>query len=109
MEAPPDGNRFVHDLAICESDAIGGGTRIWAFAHVMEGACVGENCNICDHVFLEGGARVGDGVTVKNGVLIWNGVVIEDHAFVGPGVVFYERSIPAKSADDADPEALRAR
>ncbi len=28
---------FVHRLALCESDSIGDGTRIWAFAHVMHG------------------------------------------------------------------------
>ena len=39
----------------------------------MEGACIGEDCNIGGHAFIEGGAVVGDRVTVKNGALIWNG------------------------------------
>jgi acetyltransferase-like isoleucine patch superfamily enzyme len=54
----------------------------------MEGATVGESCNICDHAFIESGAVVGNGVTVKNNVLIWDGVTIEDDVFLGPNVVF---------------------
>jgi UDP-2-acetamido-3-amino-2,3-dideoxy-glucuronate N-acetyltransferase len=79
---------YVHPTAICESDSIGPRTRVWAFAHVMSGAVVGADCNICDHVFIEGGARIGDSVTVKNNALIWDKVTIEDQVFVGPNVVF---------------------
>lgn len=83
-----DSTVFVHRLALNESDHVGSGTRIWAFAHVMGGARVGENCNIGDHAFLESGAVVGNGVTVKNAVCIWEGVKIEDYVFVGPGAMF---------------------
>jgi acetyltransferase-like isoleucine patch superfamily enzyme len=78
----------IHALALCESDRIGARTRVWAFAHVLPGARVGADCNICDHVFVEGGVRIGDRVTVKNGVLLFDGVTIDDDVFVGPGVVF---------------------
>jgi acetyltransferase-like isoleucine patch superfamily enzyme len=61
---------------------------VWAFAHVMAGAVVGAECNVCDHAFIETGAVVGDRVTVKNNVLIWDGVVVEDDVFLGPNVVF---------------------
>ena len=57
---------FVHRLALCESDEVGAGTQIWAFAHVMKGAVIGRDCNIGDHAFIETGARIGDRVTVKN-------------------------------------------
>ena len=33
---------FIHPHALVESDSIGRGTRIWAFAHVMQGAVVGR-------------------------------------------------------------------
>jgi UDP-2-acetamido-3-amino-2,3-dideoxy-glucuronate N-acetyltransferase len=78
----------VHPQGLCESDCVGDGTRIWAFAHVLQGAVVGKDCNVCDHVFIEGGAVLGDRVTVKNAVLLWDGVTIEDDVFVGPAVVF---------------------
>jgi UDP-2-acetamido-3-amino-2,3-dideoxy-glucuronate N-acetyltransferase len=79
---------FIHPHALCESESVGAGTRVWAFSHVMQGAVVGERCNICDHAFIESGAVVGNGVTVKNNVLLWDGVTIEDDVFLGPNVVF---------------------
>ena len=39
---------FIHPRALVESDTIGAGTRIWAFAHVMPGAIVGKGCNLCE-------------------------------------------------------------
>lgn len=85
---------YVHPSAICESSDIGEGTRVWAFAHVLDGAVIGRNCNICDHVYLEGGARIGNRVTVKNQVMIWDGVTLEDDVFVGPGVIFTNDRYP---------------
>jgi UDP-2-acetamido-3-amino-2,3-dideoxy-glucuronate N-acetyltransferase len=85
---------FIHPQAISESPDIGDGTRIWAFAHVMEGAKVGANCNIGEHSFIERGAVVGNGVTVKNGVSVWEGICLEDYVFVGPNVVFTNERYP---------------
>jgi UDP-2-acetamido-3-amino-2,3-dideoxy-glucuronate N-acetyltransferase len=85
---------FVHAKAINESEQVGGGTRIWAFAHVMRGAVIGTHCNIGDHAFIECGAVLGDGVTVKNGVLVWEGVELEDFVFVGPATVFTNDRFP---------------
>jgi UDP-2-acetamido-3-amino-2,3-dideoxy-glucuronate N-acetyltransferase len=90
------GEVFVHERALCESRDVGIGTRVWAFAHVMDGARVGRDCNVCDHAFIEAGAVVGDRVTVKNNVLIWDGVAIGDDVFLGPNVVF---------TNDRDPRA----
>lgn len=79
---------FVHPSGLCESGTVGAGTRIWAFAHVLPGAVVGQDCNICDGAYVEGGAVVGDRVTVKNQVMIFEGVTVEDDVFLGPGVIF---------------------
>jgi acetyltransferase-like isoleucine patch superfamily enzyme len=79
---------FVHPHGLCESSAIGSGTRIWAFAHVLEGAKVGNDCNVCDHAYVENGVVVGDRVTIKNRVLLFEGVTVQDDVFVGPGVIF---------------------
>lgn len=85
---------YVHPTAICDSTDIGEGTRIWAFAHVLDGAVIGRNCNICDHAYVEGGARIGNRVTVKNQAMIWDGVTIEDDVFIGPGVTFTNDRYP---------------
>ncbi|HEY3606448.1 MAG TPA: acyltransferase [Pseudonocardiaceae bacterium] len=79
---------FVHPAGLCESDDVGPGTRVWAFAHVLPGAVVGADCNICDGAFVETGAVLGDRVTVKNGTLVFAGVTCEDEVFLGPNVLF---------------------
>lgn len=91
---PPPAGIFVHRLALCESDEVGAGTQIWAFAHVMKGAVIGRDCNIGDHAFIETGARIGDRVTLKNQAMVWDGVEIGDDAFVGPGVSFTNDVFP---------------
>jgi acetyltransferase-like isoleucine patch superfamily enzyme len=79
----------LHAHALVDEGAqIGARTRVWAFAHVLPGAIVGADCNICDHTFVEGGARVGDRVTLKCGVYLWDGVTAEDDVFIGPAAVF---------------------
>ena len=78
----------IHPSALVESKKIGEGTRIWAFAHILEGASIGKNCNICDHCFIENEVVLGDNITVKSGIYIWDGVTIEDDVFLGPSVVF---------------------
>jgi UDP-2-acetamido-3-amino-2,3-dideoxy-glucuronate N-acetyltransferase len=79
---------FIHENALVETDQIGEGTRIWAFAHVMTDVVIGSECNIGDHAFIETGAIIGNGVTIKNNALIWRGVHVADYAFIGPNVVF---------------------
>jgi len=96
---PEEKGVFVHPLGINESENVGEGTRIWAFAHLMKGARVGRGCNIGEGCFVEGGAILGDHVTVKNGVAIWDRVTIEDHVFVGPYAVFTNDRIPRSHPD----------
>jgi acetyltransferase-like isoleucine patch superfamily enzyme len=79
---------YQHPNALVESTKIGAGTRVWAFAHVMDGAVIGKDCNVGDHAFVEAGAKIGNGVTIKNGVAVWEGVTVDDFAFLGPNCVF---------------------
>ena len=85
---------FLHELALCQSDDVGPRTRIWAFAHVLEGARIGADCKVGGHVFVEGGVVVGNAVTIKNGVQLFSGVTVEDEVFLGPGAVFTNDASP---------------
>lgn len=85
---------YVHDRGICESSHVGDGTRIWAFAHVLPGAVIGSNCNICDHVFIENDVIVGDEVTIKSGVQLWDGIRLGNRVFVGPNATFTNDRFP---------------
>ncbi len=85
---------FAHQNSIVESGAIGRDTRIWAFAHILPGAVIGDDCNICDHVFIENDVQLGNRVTIKSGVQLWDGIRIEDDVFVGPNVAFTNDPFP---------------
>ena len=79
---------MIHNSSICESKNIGEGTKIWAFVHILPGAVIGSECNICDFVFIENDVTVGDRTTIKSGVQIWDGVTIGHDVFIGPNVTF---------------------
>jgi UDP-2-acetamido-3-amino-2,3-dideoxy-glucuronate N-acetyltransferase len=87
-------NHFQHPKALVESDRIGAGTRIWAFAHILPRASIGSDCNICDGVFIENDVVIGDRVTIKCGVQIWDGITLEDNVFIGPNATFTNDPFP---------------
>ena len=91
---------MIHPQAIVEDGAhLGAGTRIWAFAHILGGARVGMDCNICDGVFIENDVVVGNRVTVKCGVQLWDGVRLEDDVFVGPNATFTNDLYPRSQVE----------
>ncbi len=86
---------FFHPDSRVESGAsIGEDTKVWAFAHILPGARIGRNCNICDHTFIENDVLLGDRVTIKCGVYIWDGIELEDDVFIGPNVTFTNDPYP---------------
>ncbi|WP_440225593.1 WxcM-like domain-containing protein [Dokdonella sp. MW10] len=85
---------YVHPQGICESTSVGDGTKVWAFAHVLPSARLGNDCNVCDHVFIENDVVIGDRVTIKCGVQVWDGITLEDDVFVGPNVTFANDPFP---------------
>ena len=85
---------YQHPHAIVESTTIGKGTRVWAFAHILPGAVIGSDCNICDHVFIENKVTMGDRVTIKCGVQLLDGIILEDDVFVGPNATFTNDPFP---------------
>lgn len=91
---PTASNVFVHPRALCETAAVGDNTRIWAFAHVLPGATIGRDCNVCDHVFIENDVVVGDRVTIKCGVQLWDGLRVGDDVFIGPNATFSNDKYP---------------
>jgi len=83
-----------HQTALVESPHIGDGTCVWAFAHILPGARIGRDCNICDHIFIENDVIVGDRVTIKCGVQLWDGIRVEDDVFIGPNATFTNDRFP---------------
>jgi UDP-2-acetamido-3-amino-2,3-dideoxy-glucuronate N-acetyltransferase len=80
---------FSHETAIIdEGCAIGKGTKIWHFSHVMSGSILGENCNLGQNVVVSPEVILGSNVKVQNNVSIYTGVTCEDDVFLGPSCVF---------------------
>jgi UDP-2-acetamido-3-amino-2,3-dideoxy-glucuronate N-acetyltransferase len=101
---------FVHPKGICETQKVGDRTRIWAFAHVLPGAQIGCDCNICDGVFIENSVVVGDRVTIKCGVQLWDGLRVEDDVFIGPNATFTNDKFPRSKAHQKEiPETRIAK
>ncbi len=86
---------FVHESSYVDDGcAIGAGTKIWHFSHVMTGAKIGRGCNIGQNVVVSPGVVVGDNVKIQNNVSLYTGVVLEDDVFCGPSMVFTNVATP---------------
>ena len=80
---------FVHpSTCVDEPVAIGAGTHIWHFCHLMPEAQIGQNCNLGQNVYVDHGVVIGDGCKIQNNVSIYKGVTLEDEVFCGPSMVF---------------------
>lgn len=86
---------FIHEKAIVDEGVIiGAQTRVWAFTHILSGAKIGADCNICEQVFIEADVVMGNRVTVKCGVQLWDGLCVDDDVFIGPNVTFANDLFP---------------
>lgn len=80
---------LVHESSYVDDDvAIGDGTKIWHFSHVLPRTNVGENCNIGQNVVLGPDVRIGSGCKIQNNVSIYKGVTLKKNVFCGPSMVF---------------------
>ena len=100
-------DRFIHPQALCESQQIGAGTRVEAFAHVLPGARLGLACSIGGHAVVGEGAMLGDRVILQGGVQVAAGVRLEDDVVVGCNAVFSQDG-PARDEVAASPTLVRA-
>ena len=79
----------MHESAyVDDGAAIGAGTKVWHFCHVLGGAVIGERCSLGQNVVVMNGMRIGDNVKIQNNVSIYEGVELEDDVFCGPSMVF---------------------
>lgn len=101
----------VHHTACIDHDvAIGSGTKIWHFSHVMPGSVIGENCNVGQNVVIGPDAAVGNGCKIQNNVSVYKGVTLEDDVFCGPSMVFTNVFNPRaniRRMDEARPTLIK--
>jgi UDP-2-acetamido-3-amino-2,3-dideoxy-glucuronate N-acetyltransferase len=73
---------------IDEPCAIGEGTTIWHFSHIMADSTIGQRCNLGQNVLVSSGVSIGNNVKIQNNVSLYTGVELEDDVFCGPSMVF---------------------
>ena len=79
----------IHESAYVDDGvAIGEGTTIWHFCHVLGEVRIGRRCSIGQNVMIGPRVTLGDGCKVQNNVSLYEGVVLEDDVFCGPSCVF---------------------
>ena len=79
----------VHESAYIDPGvAVGRGSKVWHFSHVLKGSRIGRDCSIGQNVVIGPNALVGDHVKIQNNVSVYEGVELEDHVFCGPSMVF---------------------
>ena len=79
---------FIHPLADVADCDIGPKTRVWQFVVILAGARIGEDCNVCSHVFIDEDVIIGDRVTIKYAAGLGAGLRVGDNVFIGPNVIF---------------------
>ena len=82
-------NYRAHATACIDGNvAIGEGTAVWHFSHLLPGTVIGKNCNIGQNVVIGPDVTVGNGCKIQNNVSVYKGVTLEDDVFCGPSMVF---------------------
>jgi UDP-2-acetamido-3-amino-2,3-dideoxy-glucuronate N-acetyltransferase len=88
-ETRPERRFFAHSTALVDEPcAVGDGTKIWHFSHVMADSRIGRNCILGQNVHVANGVSIGDNVKIQNNVSLYSGVELEDDVFCGPSMVF---------------------
>jgi UDP-2-acetamido-3-amino-2,3-dideoxy-glucuronate N-acetyltransferase len=78
----------IHPHALCASEALGTGTRVAAFAQVLDGALVGADCEIAAGAFVGARASIGDRVQIGAGAHLAAEVKIADDVHIGARATF---------------------
>jgi UDP-2-acetamido-3-amino-2,3-dideoxy-glucuronate N-acetyltransferase len=94
-------NVFIHESAyVDDGAAVGAGTKIWHFCHVMPGAVIGERCSLGQNVVVMNGTRMGANCKIQRGASIGAnativcGSTLGEYAFVGAGAVVTKDVLP---------------
>lgn len=91
---------FIHESAFVDQpSAIGTGTKVWHFCHIMANSIIGTNCSLGQNTFVAEKVKIGNNVKIQNNVSIYEGVELKNDVFVGPSVVFTNVINPRSSVE----------
>lgn len=96
----PTQDFFVHETAVLDEPvAVGTGSKIWHFSHILSDTSIGANCVIGQNVMIGPGVVVGDNCKIQNNVSLYNGIEVEQGVFIGPSAVFTNVKTPRAFID----------
>jgi UDP-2-acetamido-3-amino-2,3-dideoxy-glucuronate N-acetyltransferase len=102
-----DADAFVHESVYVDANtAIGAGTKIWHFAHILSGTTIGQNCSLGQNVMAGPDVKIGNGCKIQNNVALYKGVELEDGVFCGPSMVFTNVTTPRAEVNRREEYAL---
>ena len=80
---------FIHESSYVDDNvAIGRGSKVWHFSHILENCQIGEDCSLGQNVVVGPNVVIGNKVKIQNNVSVYEGVTLEDGVFCGPSCVF---------------------
>jgi len=80
---------FIHESSYVDDNvAIGRGSKVWHFSHILENCQIGEDCSLGQNVVIGPSVVIGNRVKIQNNVSVYEGVTLEDGVFCGPSCVF---------------------
>ena len=86
---------MIHSTAIISPEAtIGHNVSIWHFAHIREGAMIGDNCIIGQGVYIDKNVGIGANCKIQNYACLYDGTLLEDGVFVGPHAILANDRFP---------------
>lgn len=91
---------YSHPTATIDAGAqIGENSKIWHYAHIRDGAIIGNDVIVGKSSYIDTNTIIGDQVKIQNLVSVYSGVTIENKVFVGPHVVFTNDLFPRATGD----------
>jgi predicted dehydrogenase/acetyltransferase-like isoleucine patch superfamily enzyme len=110
-ESKADHGAFIHPTAVVDDDAaIGDGTKVWHFSHILGGSKIGKKCNVGQNVVIGPDVSIGNGCKIQNNVSVYKGVTLEDGVFCGPSMVFtniYNPRAEIRKMDQVRPTVVK--
>jgi len=82
-------NATVHHTVL-----IGHNSKIWQYSTLLEGACIGKDCNIGDCCSIGQRAVIGDSCNFQHGATIAAGTTVGNYVFLGTNVSILDCKLP---------------
>ena len=93
----------VHETAVVDGGvAIGAGTKVWHFSHVLPGTTIGKDVVIGQNASIGPDVTIGDNCKIQNNVSVYKGVTLAQGVFCGPSCVFTNVLTPRAEVERKD-------